>query len=68
MGCRDRISPPQGCQHALIGEELFAAAARLAGDRRQHAALVAQDRVKVALILRLLLGSALALAGVRLAP
>ena len=46
-----------GCDYALIAEEVFAAAAILSGDRSQHAALVAQDWAKVALIALILAGA-----------
>ncbi len=52
-----------GCDHALIGEEMFAAAALLTGDRLQHASLVAQDGAKVALIAVVAVGSMLAALG-----
>lgn len=39
-----------GCDHTLIGEEMFAASAALSGDREQHAAIVAQDWAKVAIL------------------
>jgi len=50
-----------GCDHALIGEELFAAAAVLSGDREQQATLVAQDWAKIALIALILAGALAAL-------
>lgn len=46
-----------GCDHALIGEETFAAAAILSGDRDQHAALVALDWAKLAIVAVLVVGS-----------
>jgi hypothetical protein len=52
-----------GCDEALIGEELFAAAAQLTGDPRQRAALVAQDAAKLALLALIGLGSGLSLLG-----
>ncbi len=52
-----------GCDHALIGEEMFAGAALLTGDRLQHASLVAQDGAKVALMAVVAVGSILAALG-----
>lgn len=47
-----------GCDYTLIGDEMFAASAALSEDRDQHAAIVAQDWAKVA-ILAVIVGGAL---------
>ncbi len=46
-----------GCDHALIGEEMFAASAALSGDRDQHAAIVAQDWAKIAILAVIVVGA-----------
>ncbi len=50
-----------GCDHALIGEEMFAASAALSGDGDQHAAIVAQDWAKVGILAIVVAGAVLGL-------
>jgi hypothetical protein len=45
------------CDYTLIGEELFAAGGSLSGDQEVLSSIVAQDWLKAAVIILLLIGA-----------